>query len=144
MMRIAFSVILIASIYSTALAQSDEALIRKVLEDQVEAWNRGDIEGYMQGYWNSDSTLFSSGGNLIRGHREVLGRYKKRYGTRELMGTLEFTELEVRRLSPTIALAVGVWRLRRANDEPWGRFTLVLEKKPEGWRITADHTSAGE
>ncbi len=118
--------------------------IKKLLGDQVEAWNRGDIAGYMRGYWSSDSTLFSSGGSLIHGYIDVLDRYKKRYGTRELMGRLEFSDLEIRQLSPTIAMVVGVWRLSREKDVPWGRFTLVLEKKPEGWRITADHTSSGE
>lgn len=123
---------------------TDGEEIGKLLRDQVEAWNRGDIEGYMRGYWNSDSTLFSSGGSLFRGYREVLDRCKRRYGTRELMGRLEFSELEIKQLSPTIALAVGEWRLSREKDEPWGRFTLVLEKKQEGWKITADHTSLGE
>ena len=123
---------------------TDGEEIGKLLRDQVEAWNRGDIDGYMRGYWNSDSTLFSSGGSLIRGYGEVLDRYKKRYGTRELMGRLEFSELEINQLSPTVAVAVGVWRLSREKDEPWGRFTLVLEKKQEGWRIKADHTSSGE
>lgn len=127
---------------SPAQAQSDFQLIHRLLTDQVEAWNRGDIEGYMKGYWNSDSTEFVSGGNLLRGYRKVLERYRKSYGTREKMGKLEFDDLTIRKLSPTAAIATGIWRLHRAADRPWGRFTLVIEKKPEGWRITHDHTSS--
>ncbi len=133
-------------------AQGDVETIHKLLHDQVEAWNRGDIEGFMQGYWNSDSTEFVSGGSILHGWKNVLERYKKNYGTREKMGKLEFGELMIRMLSPTSAVAQGVWKLYRANDQPWGRFTLIIEKKLEGrrqtatdslrWKITHDHTSS--
>jgi len=128
--------------FSPVRAQSDSRLIHRLLTDQVEAWNRGDIDGYMKGYWNSDSTEFVGGGTIVRGYREVLARYHKSYGTREKMGKLEFDDLVIRRISPAAAIATGIWRLHRAADEPWGRFTLVIEKKPEGWRITHDHTSS--
>lgn len=128
----------------SASAQTDEQTIRNVLNDQVEAWNRGDIEGYMKGYWNSDSTVFNSGGTLTKGYRNVLARYKKSYTTREKMGTLEFNQVVLRSLSSTAFVAMGVWKLTRATDAPWGRFTLIIEKKPEGWRITHDHTSSAE
>lgn len=129
---------------SLAWGQSETKEIRKVLDDQAAAWNRGDIDGYMQGYWNSDSTVFASGGNLTKGYRDVLSRYKKNYGSREKMGTLEFRDLVVRQISPTAAVAMGIWELKRSGDKPWGRFTLILEKKPEGWRITHDHTSSAD
>jgi len=119
-----------------------ENVIRDLLNKQVEAWNRGDIEGFMEGYWDSDSTVFVSGGTLTRGFREVLSRYKKSYDTKEKMGTLAFRDLSIELLSPTAAVASGIWELTRASDKPWGRFTLILEKKPEGWRITHDHTSS--
>ncbi|MBI3788834.1 MAG: nuclear transport factor 2 family protein, partial [Ignavibacteriales bacterium] len=115
---------------SVASAQTTEQTILKVLNDQVEAWNRGDVEGYMKGYWNSDSTVFNSGGTLTRGYSNVLARYKKSYATREKMGTLKFTDLALRRLSPTAFVAMGVWKLTRVSDTPWGRFTLIIEKKP--------------
>jgi beta-aspartyl-peptidase (threonine type) len=115
-----------------------------VLTDQVDAWNRGEVEGYMKGYWESDSTVFLSGGSMARGYQELLARYRKSYGTREKMGKLEFSELTIRLLSRRAAMATGIWRLYRATDEPWGRFTLIFEKKPEGWRITHDHTSLGD
>jgi beta-aspartyl-peptidase (threonine type) len=124
-----------------ASAQTETDMIQKVLSDQVDAWNRGEVEGYMKGYWASDSTVFLSGGTLTRGYDELLARYRKSYGTREKMGRLAFSELTIRILSERAAMATGIWRLHRATDEPWGRFTLIFEKKPEGWRITHDHTS---
>jgi beta-aspartyl-peptidase (threonine type) len=128
--------------YCSVQAQSDLQHIHKLLTDQVDAWNHGDIEGYMRGYWNSDSTEFVSGGEVVRGYREVLARYHRSYSTREKMGRLEFEELVIREISSAAAIATGIWRLHRATDQPWGRFTLVIEKKPEGWRITHDHTSS--
>lgn len=122
----------------------DEADIRSVLERQEAAWNRGDVEGYMTGYWNSDSTVFVSGGTMTRGYREVLARYKKSYDTPEKMGTLNFRSVVVRLLSPNAAVVSGIWELARKSDRPWGRFTLILEKKSEGWRITHDHTSSAQ
>lgn len=143
-MRAFFFVSVILFAYSAASAQTDAEPIKKVLTDQVEAWNRGDIEGFMMGYWNSDSTAFNSGGNLIKGYKEVLVRYEKNYGSKELMGKLEFGDLVVRSLSASAAVVMGVWRLQRAKDQPWGRFTLIFERKPEGWKITHDHTSSAE
>ena len=132
----------LATLGIVALSQEQEKAIEKILLDQVAAWNAGDIHGYMKGYWNSDSTVFLSGGNLTRGYSGVLSRYKKTYNTRDKMGNLEFAELQVRMITPTFGVATGIWRLHRANDQPWGRFTLLVEKKPEGWRIVHDHTSS--
>jgi ketosteroid isomerase-like protein len=129
---------------SGAQSQSAEQQIRAVLQEQVDAWNRGDVVSYMEGYWKSDSTVFLSGGSILRGWETVLERYKSNYGSREKMGTLEFGELVIRLLSSTTAVVHGVWKLFREGDTPWGRFTLIVEKKREGWRITHDHTSSAE
>jgi beta-aspartyl-peptidase (threonine type) len=138
--------IISALVVGQAFAQggSAETEIRTVLDNQVAAWNRGDIDGYMHGYWDSDSTIFVSGGTLTKGYLEVLSRYKKNYDTSEQMGKLEFRELWVRMLSANSAVASGVWELARKADKPWGRFTLIVERKPEGWRITHDHTSSAK
>ena len=125
------------------LAQSAEDAIRKVLLEQVAAWNNGDVEGYMSGYRKSDETLFVSGGTVVRGYNQVLSRYKKNYDSGEKMGRLRFVELEIRTLSSTMALTTGKWELKRPPDNPWGRFTLLLEMKPDGWKIVYDHTSLG-
>ena len=121
---------------------TDDGAIRSLLDNQVAAWNRGDVDGFMQGYWDSDSTVFTSGGTLTTGYREVLSRYRKAYDSREKMGSLKFSDLAIQILSPKIAVAMGVWSLTRNSDSLWGRFTLIIEKKPEGWRITHDHTSS--
>ena len=121
-----------------------EKEIRTLLDDQVAAWNRGDIDGYMAGYWNSDSTTFTSGGTITRGYNEVLARYRRSYDTKEKMGTLQFRELALRPLGRMVVIVTGAWELTRLKDKPWGRFTLIVECKPEGWRITQDHTSSAD
>ena len=119
------------------------AVIRAVLDAQVEAWNRGDIEGFMEGYARSGETVFVSGDNVMRGWQTVLDRYKKAYDSREKMGRLAFTELEIKIISKDAAVALGRWELTRANDTPHGRFTLIFRHTGQGWRIVHDHTSSG-
>lgn len=114
-----------------------------VLQAQVQAWNAGSVEGYMQGYWNSPELTFVSGGSVTKGYDVVLERYRRHYNSPELMGTLTFSDEEVRFLSETSAIVTGEWRLARQSDEPWGRFTLLLQEKPEGWKVVYDHTSSG-
>lgn len=118
------------------------AAIRAVLEAQVVAWNRGDIEGYMDGYSRSSDTVFLSGGDVTRGWQTVLDRYKKNYNSREKMGTLTFSELAFSLLGSNTTAVIGRWHLKRANDEPHGRFTLIFKKTRQGWRIIHDHTSS--
>lgn len=116
--------------------------VRTVLEAQVAAWNRGDIEGFMEGYARSKETVFISGDEVRRGWQTVLGRYKKTYDSREKMGTLVFTELEVTPINSIAAVALGRWQLTRIGDAPHGRFTLLFRRTPRGWRIVHDHTSS--
>lgn len=118
-----------------------EMAVRKVLDAQVAAWNRGDLEGFMNGYARSEATVFVSGDTVTRGWQTVLDRYRKNYDSREKMGTLAFSELEITPLSKDAAVALGRWQLTRAGDEPHGRFTLVFRRTPAGWRIIHDHTS---
>ena len=120
------------------------AAVRAVIEAQAAAWNRGDVEGYMDGYAREDATTFVSGDTVTRGWRTVLERYKARYDTRAKMGTLSFTELEVRPLSEFYMMAVGRWQLARESDAPRGRFTLIFRRTTAGWRIVHDHTSSAE
>lgn len=118
-----------------------EAAIRNVLDEQVQAWNRGDIEGFMKGYAKSDETTFVSGDAVTRGWQTVLDRYKKKYDSREKMGTLAFSELEIKTLGDRSAVVIGRWQLTRAEDTPHGRFTLIFRRTTDGWRIVHDHTS---
>ena len=117
------------------------AEIDSVLSAQAAAWNRGDIAGYMEGYWKSDSLLFTSGGRARRGWKETYETYAARYDTREKMGTLAFSDMEFHSLAPGAAWVFGRWELERAGDRPGGVFTIVLRKFPEGWRVVHDHTS---
>jgi beta-aspartyl-peptidase (threonine type) len=116
--------------------------IRSVMDEQVAAWNRGDIAGFMDGYWRSDETIFISGDSVTRGWQTVLDRYRKGYETREKMGTLSFTEVEIKPINKDTAVAVGRWQLTRVGDTPRGRFTLIFRRVKEGWRIVHDHTSS--
>ncbi|HEX5705969.1 MAG TPA: DUF4440 domain-containing protein [Pyrinomonadaceae bacterium] len=118
--------------------------VRAVLNAQTEAWNRGDVEGFMDGYAREDSTTFLSGGTRTDGWRTVLERYRNAYDTREKMGTLQFTELELKPLSPFYIMATGRWQLARAGDTPNGRFTLIFRRTAAGWRIVHDHTSSSD
>lgn len=118
--------------------------ILNVMADQVKAWNDGDIEEYMQGYHQSDSLRFASGGKVFRGWEATLERYEERYTTRKKMGVLTFSNLNVTIISEDAALVFGKWKLERRNDEPWGLFTLLFRKTDEGWRIVHDHTSSAD
>jgi ketosteroid isomerase-like protein len=113
-----------------------------VIRAQEDAWNRGDIEGFMDGYRRSDDITFSSDQGMTRGWQAVLDRYRKRYPDRAAMGKLSFTNLEVTPLGNDAALVTGEWWLERERDAPGGVFTLVMKRLPQGWRIVHDHTSA--
>ena len=122
----------------------DAAAVRAVLDSQAAAWNRGDVEGYMEGYAKEETTTFVSGDTITRGWRTVLERYKARYDTRAKMGTLAFTELEIKPLSEFYFMATGRWQLTLAGGStPHGRFTLIFRRTNAGWRIVHDHTSSG-
>ena len=136
--------ILMATNVSAAPAQTTNAVaqIRAVLDAQQDAWNRGDIDGFMNGYARSASTVFISEDTIRRGWRTVRERYRKKYSDRAKMGTLTFSEIETTLLSPDAAVVLGRWKLERAKDRQHGRFTLIFKRLPEGWRIVHDHTSA--
>jgi len=140
------SCILVVITVFAAPEQTTNALtqIRSVLQGQQAAWNRGDIDGFMNGYARSASTIFISEDTIRRGWQTVRDRYREKYFSRAKMGTLTFSELEITLSSSDSAVASGRWKLKRANDQPHGRFTLILRRLPEGWRIVYDHTSAAK
>ena len=116
--------------------------VRAVLDQQVAAWNRGDIDGFMATYWNSDELTFSGAGQTRRGWGTVRARYQAHYPTRERMGQLAFSELEIRLLGDQAALVLGRWRLTDTPEAAGGVFTLVLQRISGRWFIVHDHTSA--
>ena len=122
----------------------DRAAITVVLSAQQAAWNRGDVDAFLVGYWHSPELTFSGSSGVSRGWDGVLARYKKNYPDREAMGQLEFSELEFRFLGPDAALVLGRWHLKRDKGDIGGVFSLVWQRFPEGWKIVHDHTSAVE
>ncbi len=128
---------------ASAPPQSDDAAaILTLLNDQTAAWNRGDIEGFMSGYWNSNQTEFVSSDGVSRGWQALLERYRRSYPDRKAMGHLTFSDLEIRVECSTAAYALGEYHLQRENDNPSGVFTLNFRKFTDGWRIVVDHTTA--
>lgn len=126
----------------------EEALkgqVRAVLEEQVAAWNAGDLDRFLETYWDDDGLTFFSGGDVNQGLKAVRERYNRRYRAEgKEMGRLSFTELEVFILGEKEAVARARWRLEMKTDNPGGLFTLWLRKMPGGWKIVHDHTSAAE
>ncbi len=122
--------------------KADREAIQAVLNAQHTAWNRGDVDGFLVGYWRSPELTFSGSSGVARGWDGVLARYKRNYPDKDAMGQLDFSELEFRFLGPEAALVLGRWHLKREKDDVGGVFTLVWQRFPEGWKIIHDHTSA--
>ncbi len=120
--------------------------IKHLLVTQIEAWNRGDLEGFMTGYWRSPELTFFSGTNIAKGWQAALQRYQRTYqGTGKEMGTLEFQDLNIDLLSRQAAVVTGKWQLTMSDGKkPHGLFTLILKRMQPGWRIVHDHTSSAE
>jgi beta-aspartyl-peptidase (threonine type) len=126
-----------------AAPKTDQDAIRAVLDAQVAAWNKGDLDGFMKGYWNSPDLTFFGGGSRIEGWQATLERYRKRYQNEgQEMGKLAFADLKIEMLGPDAAFVRGHFELERKKDKPSGLFTLIFKRLPEGWRIVHDHTSS--
>jgi len=130
------------SAFSQTKAAKDAKAIQAVLDAQCDAWNRGDIEAFMGGYEHSEKTVFVGGDTVTRGWQTLLDRYKRNYDSREKMGTLTFSDLEITPMGSDGALVLMRWHLKRAKDEPHGRSTLIMRRSKQGWRIIHDHSSA--
>jgi len=118
-----------------------ETAVKNVLEVQTNAWNKCDIEGFMEGYWKSGDLSFTSGNRNTRGWQATLDNYKKGYPDCDKMGKLSFSELDVTVLSKKSAMVRGRFLLERKEDKPTGLFTLIFRKFRDGWKIIHDHTS---
>lgn len=137
-----FLLVALVLIGLNGLAQSkDETAVRKLLADQVTAWNRGDIESFMQGYWHSDSLMFIGSKGVTYGFDNTWERYKKTYDSREKMGILAFDLLHVFPLAGDVYMVVGKWHLTRTVGDIGGHYTLILKKIEGKWVIISDHTS---
>jgi len=120
-----------------------EAAIRAELEEQVAAWNRGDLKGYMRGYWHSPELTFFAGSKESSGWEAAYQRYRTAYsGEDKEMGRLEFSNIRIEVLSPESAFVRGGWQLTmKDGSQRRGLFTVVVKKLSEGWRIIHDHSS---
>jgi beta-aspartyl-peptidase (threonine type) len=134
---------LIVLLLATAEQPDAARAIRQVLDEQVSAWNKGDLPGFMAGYWQSPDLSFFSGKERTRGWQATLDRYRKKYQAegRE-MGKLSFREIEVEMLTTDHALVKGRWELVLKKETHGGLFTLIMKKLTPGWRIVHDHTSS--
>jgi ketosteroid isomerase-like protein len=122
------------------IAQDKEAIL-SVLSTQQTAWNNGDIDGFMQGYWKSDSLMFIGKTAPVYGWQKTLERYHKAYPDKAAMGILSFNIIKVDLLDNTNAFVLGAWNLKREKDVPGGYFTLWFKKIKGEWKIVCDHTS---
>lgn len=125
-----------------SLAQTaDDNAIRKVLAEQVLAWNKGNIDEFMRAYWENDSLTFIGRDGITRGYKATLNRYRKNYSDTAKMGKLYFELLSVERLSPEYYFVTGKWSLKRSIGDVGGLYTLLFRKIKSKWVIVTDHTS---
>ena len=124
-------------------ADDNNAAVERVLRTQQEAWNRHDLDGFMEGYWKSAELTFFSGGKVTSGWQAALDRYRAKYsGPGNEMGKLEFSDLRIETLGPDAAFVRGAFHLTMSDGKtPHGIFTLVFRRFPGGWKIVHDHTS---
>jgi ketosteroid isomerase-like protein len=135
-------VLLFLSVPFISIAQSNaEKAVRNILAKQSTAWNKGDIEGFMKGYWKNDSLMFIGKSGVTYGWNNTLNNYKKGYPDAAAMGQLTFTLLKVKSLSDQYQQVVGKWHLKRSQGNLEGHFTLLFQKIKEQWMIVMDHSS---
>ncbi len=135
------AILILGMVCGCARTADQEEALTALLMEQQDAWNRGDVEAFMDGYVRSDALRFVSSSGEIRGWQPTLERYLRTYPDRAAMGTLTFEVHEIRLLSARYAFVFGGYALMRESDQPTGLFTLLAERTPEGWRIVHDHTS---
>lgn len=125
-----------------AFSATDHTAVVEVLRAQERAWNAGDLDAFLAGYARTPELVFTSGAQVRRGYEETATRYRERYGTdRSSMGRLAFEVLGVQSAGADAAVVLGRWRLTETPSAGGGVFSVVLERRPEGWRIIHDHTS---
>ncbi len=126
----------------TSFAQDKNALaIRTILNNQTAAWNRGDLEKFMEGYWKNDSLAFVGKSGVTYGWNNTLDKYKKGYPDKTAIGQLTFTLIKVERLSKKYYFVTGKWHLERTIGNLEGHYTLLFKKIKGHWVIISDHSS---
>lgn len=141
-MKKLLAVLITIFIYTSVIAQrKDISAVSNVLEHQRIAWNNGDLKGYMDGYWHSDSLVFIGKSGPQYGWQKTYNSYLKSYPDKATMGELHFTLLKIEIINNKNALVLGKWLLKREKDEPQGYFTLRLRKINGEWKVVYDHSS---
>ena len=140
MKKVVFFLLLCISIHSWSQSR-DETAIRKILDTQTQAWNKGDIDAFMNGYWENDSLVFIGKSGVTYGWTNTLNNYKKGYPDTASMGKLTFTLIQLKKLSKEYYHVVGKWFLKRSIGDVGGHYTLVFRKINGRWLIIADHSS---
>ena len=135
------TVIFFFSSQLTYSQNTDEKAILKVLDNQTIAWNKGDIDQFMVGYWENDSLMFIGQSGVVYGYQNTLARYKRNYSDTVKMGKLDFTIIKVKRISPDAYFVLGKFHLKRTIGDASGHFTLLFRKIKGRWVIVADHSS---
>ena len=124
-----------------AIAQDAATEIKSLLHTQTQKWNAGDIEAFMQTYWQSDSLMFVGKEGITWGWNKTLEHYKKSYPDKTAMGELAFDIIQIKRLSGQYYFVVGKWMLKRKVGDLSGHYNLLIQKINGEWKIIADHSS---
>lgn len=140
MKSLLFTLFIILSL-STYSQSKDETEVRNLLARQNAAWNRGDVDAFMVGYWESDSLMFVGGSGITYGYKNTLANYKKRYPDTTVMGKLTFTLIQLKPLSPEYFYVTGKYYITRTIGDASGHFTLLFRKINGKWVIISDHSS---
>jgi ketosteroid isomerase-like protein len=135
------TLLLLALALSGFAQTGPEASIRRIMADQAAAWNKGEIDDFMKGYWNNDSLVFVGRLGLSYGYNTALANYKKRYDSPDKMGQLFFTLLSIKKLSDDYCFVLGKWLLKRKAGDVGGIYSLLFRKIDGHWQIVVDHTS---
>lgn len=141
MRKISLLIFTIAVTLSCFAQSADEKAIRTILSEQTAAWNKGNIEEFMNGYWNSDSLMFIGQNGVTYGYNNTLMNYKRNYDSPDKMGILSFDLIKVQRLSSDYYFVVGKWHLKRNAGDVGGHYDLLFRKIKGKWVIVSDHSS---
>jgi uncharacterized protein (TIGR02246 family) len=140
-MRSVFIALLTILSFSVFSQTNDETEVRNLLAKQSAAWNRGDIDAFMVGYWENDSLMFIGKSGITYGYKNTLANYKKNYPDTTVMGKLTFTLIQVKQLSPEYFHVTGKYYLTRTIGDASGHFTLMFRKRNGKWVVISDHSS---
>jgi hypothetical protein len=140
-MKLLFTLLSLSIFFSLSAQNKDEQIIRHILSEQIFYWNKGDIDGFMQGYWKSDSLLFVGKTGPKYGYNTTLQNYKKGYPDTTAMGKLHFEILKIQKLAADCYFVLGKWMLKRTIGDLNGAYTLIFRKINNQWVIIADHSS---